>query len=122
MSKSFTVPEEDKAALLAQPKYLYIGVWWLQLLYLSKKIEDIPGFEVCREPPEYIVKYQNTIDDKDRSKENILHQRRLTKTCLSFSDPDTEKDERLRVHWIAKVIDQKIRDYPILTILRQFVG
>ena len=31
-------------------------------------------------------------------------------------------DERKRVHRITKMIDKKIRDYPILTILMQFVG
>ena len=108
VSKSLTVPEEDKAALLAHPRYLYVGMWWLQRLYNSKNIEDIPGFEDCREPPEYILKYQNTINEKDRSKENILHQRRLTKMCLSFCDPDTEEDEGRIVQHIAKVIDQKV--------------
>ena len=68
------------------------------------------------------MKYKNTINEKDRSKENILHQRRLTKQCLSFSDPDTEADEGLRVQRITMVIDQKVKDYPILAILRQFVG
>ena len=112
VSNPFTVPEEDKAALLAEPKYLHIGVWWMQLLYLGKKIDHTPGFEVCREPPEYIVKYQNTINDKDRSEENILYQRRLTKKCLSFSDPDTEMDERTRVHRITKIIDKKTKGLP----------
>ena len=93
----------------------------MQLLYIGKKIDNIPGFEVCREPPEYIVKCQNTINEKDRSKENVLYQRRLTKHCLSFSDPNTERDEVKRARSIDRMIDEKKRAYPNLTISKQFV-
>ena len=59
-----------------------------------------------------MAKYQNTINEKDRSKENVLYQRRPTNNCLSFSDPNTERDEVKRVRSIHRMIDEKIKGLP----------
>ena len=122
VSSPFTVPEEDKAAMLAGPNYLHMGVWWMQLISLHKTIRDRTCFDINREPPQFILDCENKANERDRSKEQILFQRRLVNNCLSYSDPTTEKDEGQRISLIRRTIEENIRDYPILTVLNQFTG
>ena len=108
--------------MLAGPDYLPIGVWWVQRLCLRKSISNLTCFDITREPPHYILKDENKVDEKNRSKEQILFQRQLVNNCLSYCDPQTEKDEVQRISLIRETIEEKVRNYPVLTVLNQFIG